>query len=752
MNKSVYRIESELRQNNDKTIQINCESGRNVKPSDDVDKRVLATVETALSESFLQLFYQYPNIRDGDEKIDIVAVSSNLGVRTISVFDFKIGEITEINNSQWILEDNKSVAAIRKARSAEQSLEQQFNERDELLEDGFNPELRVSVNGFIALPNIDQKEFIEQFDLPSEVIDRMIFSDQIDSPSRLRNNLIIEEESTLSDEDLRHVLAVLKFSSLLSGNQLNAIKKPQTKGEVAETIQGRLKCITDEQFRIGLEHPDAPQRIRGIAGSGKTVVMALRAAYIHYQEDWDICVTFRNHGLYQTHRKLITKFYEVLSGGESPDWGNSLTLAHGWGNSDRDGLYRILANENGGEFIDSNEASRRFQEGNPAIKLEKVCNHLLKTTNIEPQYDAIIIDEAQDFTPSFFQLCREAVTKEQRLYWAGDEAQNLSTLEARPLTTLFGTDEDGNLDLVANVAKGFIAGGSQGTHVMSRSFRTPRSILMTAHAFGMGLYRDEPIRIINHQEQWQRLGYEVTKGDFSYENVGKQVQLKRPAYNSPHPLTQVESDRDNDIYPLLETYWGDSAEQEAKWIAEKIDRDLESGLTKDDIMIIYFWPPSDRDQAKRTLYEAIRKHCSSIEDNHNEIHHVGQQDRSKFREPGKISLSQVHYARGNESPVVYLTGLEYISESGYKDYMKSNTNWHDQYLGARNEAFVGISRTLAWCRISGHGEHDAAYDELNEIYADTDSHQPSLNFPTPKITPGNRGNSLMQTQETFKDY
>lgn len=752
MEKGIYRIESEVRQNDDEAMHIHCENGQNVKPKDDNDNRVLSAVEAALSDSFLRLFYRYPNVRDGDEKIDIVAVSTDLGVRTVSVFDFELDTIVDITNSTWTLSDDQPVAAVRKARSAEQSLKQQFEKRDELLEDGFNPELNVSVNGFIALPNIEQDEFSDRFDLPPTVYDRILFADHIDAPSELRDRMMLGSDSSLSDENLRHVLAVLKFSDLLSGNQLNAVKEPQTKGEVAEMIQGRLKCITDEQFKIGLEHPDDPQRIRGIAGSGKTVVIALRAAYIHYHENWDVCVTFRNHGLYQTHRNLITKFYELFSGGESPDWGDSLVLAHGWGNSNRNGLYRILAHANDGRFFTSKEASSHFNEYNPAIKLEEVCSHLLDTTEIEPQYDAILIDEGQDFTPSFFQMCRDALTDQQRLYWAEDEAQNLSTLEARPLTTLFGTDDNDNLNLAANVGQGFIAGGSQGTHVMSRSFRTPRSILMTAHAFGMGLYRDEPIRTIRDQEQWDRLGYEVTKGDFSNENIGNPVQLERPARNSPHPLTQVESNRDSAIYPLLQTHWAESAAGEARWIAEQIDRDLEAGLTKDDIMIIYFWPPSRRDRAKRTLYEAFNKYSTAIDDQHDAIHEVGQNDRSTFSKPGKISLTQVHYARGNESPVVYLTGLEYISESGYEDYMESHSNWHDQYLGARNEAFVGISRTVAWCRVSGHGEHDGAYHELNDIYTDTDSHQPYLNYPAPDENSGRTNTGLMKTQKTLSTY
>ncbi|WP_435067586.1 DEAD/DEAH box helicase [Haloplanus sp. C73] len=750
MDQGIYRIESELQGDNDESMHIHCEDGRYVKPEDDADERVLSAVENALSDSFLKLFYRYPNTREGDgKKIDLVAVSADLGVHAISVFDFSIEEIESITNQTWTIEDRGSIAAVREARSAEQSLKRQFEKRDELLEGEFDPDLRADVQGFIALPNIEQKEFVEQFDLPERVLQRIIFSNHLDSTTKLQSRLTVTQNSALPDKVLRHVLAVLKFSDLLSGSQLNVVDEPQTKGEVAKTIQNRLKCITDEQFKIGFEHPDDPQRIRGIAGSGKTVVMALKAAIIHYQEDWDICVTFRNHGLYQTHRNLIIEFYKALSGGSSPDWGDSLELLHGWGNKDRNGMYRRIALANGADFFTSPQASDKFNEYNPAMKLEKVCEHLLNTTDISPQYDAILIDEGQDFTPSFYQMCRDALTDEQRLYWAADEAQNLSTLQARDLKTLFGTDENGELDIATDVSEGFISGGLQGTHVMDRSFRTPRSILMTAHAFGMGLYRDDPIRAIRDQEQWGRLGYEVTEGNFLKKNVGEPLRLERPARNSPHPLTQVEPNRDETIYPLLKTHWADTSEGEARWVAKQIDRDLKSGLSKDDLMIIYFWPPSVRDQAKRTLFEEIRKHSEQIENNHDAIHQVGDTDRAEFRKPGKISLTQVHYARGNESPVVYLMGLEYISKSGYDEYMSRNSNWHGQYLGARNEAFVGLSRTLAWCRVSGHGEHDSAFHELEDIYRDTDCHKPHLTYPAPEPNAEQNDPGPMAIQRTL---
>ena len=47
------------------------------------------------------------------------------------------------------------------------------------------------------------------------------------------------------------------------------------------------------QSRIVIETVEDVQRIRGLAGSGKTIVLALKAAYLHASHpEWRIAVTF----------------------------------------------------------------------------------------------------------------------------------------------------------------------------------------------------------------------------------------------------------------------------------------------------------------------------------------------------------------------------------------------------------------------------------------------------------------------------
>ena len=59
-----------------------------------------------------------------------------------------------------------------------------------------------------------------------------------------------------------------------------------------------------------METVEGVQRIRGLAGSGKTIVLALKAANLHaYHPDWRIAVTFNSRSLKDHFRRLINSFF-----------------------------------------------------------------------------------------------------------------------------------------------------------------------------------------------------------------------------------------------------------------------------------------------------------------------------------------------------------------------------------------------------------------------------------------------------------
>lgn len=513
--------------------------------------------------------------------------------------------------------------------------------------------------------------------------------------------------------------------------ELNVAREPRSKRELLEFLQQRLKILTDKQLKIGMQAPDSPQQIRGIAGSGKTVVTALRAAKLHWENPgWKIAVTFRNHGLRQTHQELISAFYQGFSDGVPPDW-DYLHVRHDWGGSSTGpGMYYEVAKAAGEDPLTYSEAKRKFGPVGSSL-LAHCCEDICENGEIPEIYEAILIDEAQDLPESFFQMCYNAATQEKRIYWAYDEAQNLATLKAKSANELFGTDSDGH-PLVD--VSGKLKGGINATHVMRKAFRTPRSVLMTAHGFGMGMYRDGPvIQIIPNQDGWDRLGYVVESGDFT--ESGNQIELRRPIQNSPHPLMEHQSPS-----KLVRQFWAKSSRKnEINWVVDDIYSNLiDENVLPREIMITDLWAGSKRSERVEYLMNCLKEELngpsiiegSGVYDFSDAVQKRGSS--APFRKPGKITLSGIHYSRGNEAPVVYVVGMDTVAEQTSKEISKDlEESWRRQHVRARNRAFVALTRTQGWLIATGTDPTTRVLGEMNRVLDDTKAKDPRLRFEVP---------------------
>ena len=235
--------------------------------------------------------------------------------------------------------------------------------------------------------------------------------------------------------------AIQRVSTMKPLKKRASVQKPDSKGAILKSIEREIANLDTWQNHAAIETPDAPQCIRGLAGSGKTVVLALKAAFLHARNpDWTIVVTFHTRSLYQQFRRLIRRFSFEQSRDE-PDW-SKLKVIHSWGSRAEAGVYSEIAFACGTQPKTFEEA--RMQYGREAFG--GICEELLNTNSkkCEPLYDILMIDEAQDFPKSFFQLVyRKAVTRDHRIVWAYDELQNLGDYVVLPPEELFGADSNG---------------------------------------------------------------------------------------------------------------------------------------------------------------------------------------------------------------------------------------------------------------------------------------------------------------------
>ncbi|HAW58097.1 MAG TPA: helicase, partial [Bacteroidales bacterium] len=158
--------------------------------------------------------------------------------------------------------------------------------------------------------------------------------------SKYKSNLLCNESNiseiinNINDNDFHNynkLLSVIQsISTIRKGLKKRILSKPNSRGARLQKLEDSIANLDNQQGKAVIETIDDVQRIRGLAGSGKTIVLALKAAYLHSQHpDWKIAVTFNTRALKDQFKRLINTF-TIEQTGEEPDWDN-LKIIHAWG-------------------------------------------------------------------------------------------------------------------------------------------------------------------------------------------------------------------------------------------------------------------------------------------------------------------------------------------------------------------------------------------------------------------------------------
>lgn len=257
-------------------------------------------------------------------------------------------------------------------------------------------------------------------------------------------------------------------------------------GYAIKSIEREISNLDKWQKKAAIETPDKPQRIRGLAGCGKTIILAMKAAYLHsFAPQYKIAVTFQSRALYQQLEKLISKFY----------WKNTheeidiehLQIIHAWGSTSDIGLYAQICTEVGIAPLNYMEAKRQFGSNNAFSGACALALKAIEGKDVKPIFDYILIDEAQDFPTEFFQLVYKFTKHPHNIVWAYDELQNLGEYSMEPPEKLFGSDANGN----PNVTLENTEGRPQQDIMLPVCYRNPPWTLTLALALGLGTKRQD---------------------------------------------------------------------------------------------------------------------------------------------------------------------------------------------------------------------------------------------------------------------
>lgn len=663
------------------------------------------------------LGYKNPSLdtTDVEEIPSFIIRSKDNGILLFQVIDNPIVSISE-NEEFWGTEAGNSIFSPDiilnnyfqqlKARLTKDS--KIFNRKKDKLE---IPEIRTYL-----VFSLNKKSDIESIpNFTESLINSVITTDNYDETL----TQIFQSTEYEIKENLLDII-----NSLLEGTDVyKSIKKesindiPETKNEYIKKSLDFTWKLDEVQRSIAMQIPAGPQRIRGLAGTGKTIILCMKAANAHkFFKDYNILFLFNNQSMYShIERNIQTYYVSETKKTFNPD---KLQILHAWGGKNIRGFYSSICE-------DLNIKPKTFYElrhlpdPNSAIFEDLLKNHKSK---LKPKYDLVLIDEAQDFSPALFETIfyltkHNLSVEEKKIVWAYDEFQSLKELKIREPEELFGKNIDGAPNLLNSALEGEYTGGIKKDFVLPNSYRNPRVNLMIAHGIGLGLYSTNTQIPMPEKRTWEARGYKVLQPDKSKFDKNDQVEIERPNDNSKNILENLLVRHNRQEKELVTTRIFNTKQEENNFVINEIKNLINNEKVEPEEIIVITLDTFNSEKD----FTYIRSKLNQLEIKCITPGYI--EDANIFKEPGRVTLTTAFRAKGNESNIVFV--------------LNSNKVINDFTFRSRNSFFVAVTRSRGWCYISANSilapalssEIDAIlsnYPKFKFIYPDQSLYNKSL--------------------------
>ena len=651
-------------------------------------------------------YWRYPIFTEDKfrKEPDILIADYDLGLIVIEVKAIRIDRLVAIQGHRWQYQNfytdfgnpyqqaERQLFALLTYCDREPLLKRQIRSRA-IVALPYISQSEWQARGFANLPNSPPILFKEDL-LDAEGIVKAIANSQF---------LVAGKELTPTQWEL--LLAVLGGTALYTPDYKQVKGKGASKGKIIQQVRSRLNQLDLQQEAIAKQIPLGMQRIRGIAGSGKTVALCQKAALMSVKyPQWQIALVFFSRSLYSSITQQVDRWIRYFTQdrtGYNPN--NGLKILHAWGSKQQPGFYGTVCKATGNIPL-----SVPFTlSSQPHEALAEACLQLLENSVIPQMFDAVLIDEAQDLMSDswhyqqkqpFYWLAYQSLRpvnpvspQQRRLIWAYDELQSLGSLKIPEPVELFGEE-------LSHLVTGQYSQQINKTEIIPRSYRTPQQIVTIAQAIALGLLRSKVLTGSIYPEEWAALGWQIS-GKWQ---LGNKIALTR--ISSPNIIGELWSE------DTIEFESFPSRQQELTSLTHRLKHNLtEDELQPENILIIILGSGYEatsllKQTAVFLINQGIDIYLPS-QRTYNTIDVRTQNNPDRFWYRGAITLSTIHRAKGQEADCVYLVGLDSIAR--------------EDNICLRHQLFTALTRTRAWVNVSGIGDY-ALYEELKQLITNSD--------------------------------
>lgn len=496
------------------------------------------------------------------------------------------------------------------------------------------------VNCMVAFPNISQSEWQGRGYDKAHPNSQFLFREQVEEKNRLTRRIsgLVRDElhraKRSSPLEIGHIDVILEVFG--NSDVINEKRPPRLSidtsklGSYVDDMMALEKYLSAEQKELSaLPTGRYPRLIRGVAGSGKSVVLAnMVARYLHRKlenldqpllpaERVSIAVTCFNHALVDFLRRKIRLAYREQTLDENIP-AEVLLISH------FNQLVWLLIKERGWPI-----SYIRVQDVPSSTERATLYTEMIeKFANEHPEwyqsscFDVIFVDEGQDFEPAEYQLLSKLIRPhpnggERPLVVFYDDAQNLYG-RARPIWS----------DIGINVSIG------DRSKVMQECFRNTRQIVELAFNVLLGSQAPSEVRV--RMRTYADVAY--LKNRNLIEEVGDHFRVGFAEREYSVPIVK-------EFYNKLE---------EIEWVSQDIARLIKDENVRPEDILIIFYRPNGFDWERLT--DAIRNKIGSINfmlpfgDSSDKDHYIFKKDY--------LTLSTVYGVKGYDAPIVYIVGTD----------------------------------------------------------------------------------------------